>query len=157
MRIKNANMQHDRLHQTKSMVFTDSGEVPKPISRHRRNHSQHYVSDNITPRDISVNENKEGVLNQTKITDRGKKLRKNWTTSYIVLSGRKLEIYKESKEQAVSNLKSGNKPEWIDLCGAHVEWTKEKSSRKNVFQGNAGALLAGFRHVSCSPRDCWGL
>ena len=30
--------------------------------------------------------------------------------------------------------KAGNKPESVDLCGAHIEWAKEKSSRKNVFQ-----------------------
>ena len=30
--------------------------------------------------------------------------------------------------------KTGNKPESVDLCGAHIEWAKEKSSRKNVFQ-----------------------
>ncbi|KAG9349145.1 hypothetical protein JZ751_029467 [Albula glossodonta] len=30
--------------------------------------------------------------------------------------------------------KSGCKPEGVDLCGAHVEWTTDKSSRKNVFQ-----------------------
>lgn len=30
--------------------------------------------------------------------------------------------------------KTGHKPESVDLCGAHIEWTKEKSSRKNVFQ-----------------------
>ncbi|XP_013922478.1 PREDICTED: uncharacterized protein LOC106549373 [Thamnophis sirtalis] len=26
------------------------------------------------------------------------------------------------------------KSEWLDLCGAQIEWTKEKSSKKNVFQ-----------------------
>ncbi|KAM4626230.1 rho GTPase-activating protein 15 [Discoglossus pictus] len=134
LRIKNANAQQDRLCQTKSMVLTDTGEGIKPISRHRRNHSQHYVSDNLNSKDILVNENKEGVLNKTKIADKGKKLRKNWSTSYIVLSGRQLEFYKESKEQAISNLKSGAKSEGIDLCGASIEWAKEKSSRKNVFQ-----------------------
>ncbi|XP_053568601.1 rho GTPase-activating protein 15 [Bombina bombina] len=133
LRVKNSNTQYDRQCQTKSMVL-DSGEGIKPISRHRRNHSQHYLPDNLIPKDILVNENKEGFLNKTKITDKGKKLRKNWGTSYIVLCGRKLEFYKESKEQALLNLKSGTKPEGIDLCGAHIEWTKEKSSRKNVFQ-----------------------
>ncbi|XP_070655964.1 rho GTPase-activating protein 15 isoform X3 [Bos indicus] len=77
---------------------------------------------------------KEGYLQKAKIADGGKKLRKNWTTSWIVLSSRKIEFYKESKQQALSNMKTGNKPESVDLCGAHIEWAKEKSSRKNVFQ-----------------------
>lgn len=30
--------------------------------------------------------------------------------------------------------KPGNRPEEVDLCGAAVGWTKEKSSRKHVIQ-----------------------
>ncbi|XP_029461269.1 rho GTPase-activating protein 15 [Rhinatrema bivittatum] len=133
-RIKNANLQHDRLSQSKSMIVTDSGQIPKPISRHRRNHSQHNMSDVINSLEQLVEERKEGYLNKAKIADGGKKLRKNWSNAWIVLSGQKLEFHKESKQQALSNLKAGNKPEWVDLCGANIEWTKEKSSRKNVFQ-----------------------
>ncbi|XP_053328293.1 rho GTPase-activating protein 15 [Spea bombifrons] len=134
MRIKNANAQHDRLSQTKSMILETSVEITKPVSRHRRNHSQHYISDKIVSKDMLVNKNKEGVLNKTKITDKGKKLRKNWTASYAVLSDHKLEFLKESKEQAASGLKSTTNPEVIDLWGAQVEWANEKSSRRNVFQ-----------------------
>ncbi|KAM9035659.1 rho GTPase-activating protein 15 isoform 2-T2 [Sarcophilus harrisii] len=133
MRIKNANSHHDRLSQSKSMILTDIGKVTEPISRHRRNHSQHLLKDVITPLEQLMVE-KEGYLQKAKIADGGKKLRKNWSTSWIVLSSRKIEFYKESKQQALSNLKTGNKPECLDLCGAQIEWTKEKSSRKNVFQ-----------------------
>jgi hypothetical protein len=35
-------------------------------------------------------------------------LRKNWSTSWIVLSSRKIEFYKESKQQAMSNMVSGS-------------------------------------------------
>ncbi|XP_053430820.1 rho GTPase-activating protein 15-like [Nycticebus coucang] len=77
---------------------------------------------------------KEGYLQKAKIADGGKKLRKNWSTSWIVLSSRKIEFYKESKQQALSNTKTGHKAESVDLYGAHIEWAKEKSSRKNVFQ-----------------------
>nr|XP_012419735.1 PREDICTED: rho GTPase-activating protein 15 isoform X2 [Odobenus rosmarus divergens] len=83
MRIKNANSHHDRLSQSKSMILTDVGKVIEPISRHRRNHSQHVLKDVIPP---------------------------------------------------LEQLKTGHKPESVDLCGAHIEWAKEKSSRKNVFQ-----------------------
>ncbi|XP_041434028.1 rho GTPase-activating protein 15-like [Xenopus laevis] len=60
--------------------------------------------------------------------------RKNWVASYTVLSGPKLEFYKDTKDQVASNFKSSIKPECIDLCGASIEWTNEKSNRKNVFQ-----------------------
>ncbi|CAD7679385.1 unnamed protein product [Nyctereutes procyonoides] len=133
MRIKNANSHHDRLSQSKSMILTDVGKVIEPISRHRRNHSQHVLKDVITPLEQLMVE-KEGYLQKAKIADGGKKLRKNWSTSWIVLSSRKIEFYKESKQQALSNVKTGHKPESVDLCGAHIEWAKEKSSRKNVFQ-----------------------
>ncbi|XP_063789804.1 rho GTPase-activating protein 15 isoform X2 [Pseudophryne corroboree] len=133
MRIKNANSQLDRLSQTKSMVLIDPGEANKQISRHRRNHSQHYVTDNTILKDILVTQNKEGILNKAKITDKGKKLRKNWSTSYVVLSDRKLDFYKDAKE-LTPNVKSGSKSDSIDLYGAEIEWTTEKSSRKNVFQ-----------------------
>nr|KAF6449617.1 Rho GTPase activating protein 15 [Molossus molossus] len=136
MRIKNANSHHDRLSQSKSMILTDVGKVTEPISRHRRNHSQHVLKDVILPLEQLMVE-KEGYLQKAKIADGGKKLRKNWSTSWIVLSSRKIEFYKESKQQAVSNVKTGHKPESVDLCGAHIEWAKEKSSRKNVFQHQA--------------------
>ncbi|XP_072274219.1 rho GTPase-activating protein 15 [Pyxicephalus adspersus] len=133
MRIKSPGSQHERLSQSKSMVIIDPGEISKQISRHRRNHSQHYVTENKICKDILVSQNKEGVLNKTKIADKGKKIRKNWVPSYVVLSEQKIEFYKDAKD-LTANLKSGTKAECIDLCGATIEWTSEKSSRKNVFQ-----------------------
>ncbi|KAJ7406405.1 Rho GTPase activating protein 15 [Willisornis vidua] len=105
------------------------------INRHRRNLSQHNLTfaDIISTQDPTVVE-KEGYLLKAKIADGGKKLRKNWSTSWIVLTARKMEFYKESKQPALANLKPGYKPECVDLCGARIEWTSEKSSRKNVFQ-----------------------
>ncbi|XP_069841176.1 rho GTPase-activating protein 15 [Dendropsophus ebraccatus] len=132
MRIKSSSLQHDRLSQSKSMVL-EPAEATKPISRHRRNHSQHYVTDSLIQKGLLVNQNKEGILNKTKISDKGKKLRKNWTTTYAVLSAERLEFYKDAKE-LTANLKSGTKSEYIDLRGAQIEWMNEKSSRKNVFQ-----------------------
>ncbi|KAF4788186.1 hypothetical protein TURU_163718 [Turdus rufiventris] len=105
------------------------------INRHRRNLSQHNLTftDSISTQDPTVVE-KEGYLLKAKIADGGKKLRKNWSTSWVVLTARKMEFYKESKQPALVNLKPGYKPECVDLCGARIEWTSEKSSRKNVFQ-----------------------
>ncbi|XP_004614139.3 rho GTPase-activating protein 15 [Sorex araneus] len=133
MRIKNANSHHDRLSQSKSMILTDAGKVTEPVSRHRRNHSQHVLKDVIPPLETVMVE-KEGYLQKAKIADGGKKLRKNWTTSWVVLSSQSIEFYKESKQQAPSNTKTGQKPESVDLCGARIDWAKDKSSRKNVFQ-----------------------
>nr|XP_060617641.1 rho GTPase-activating protein 15 [Anolis sagrei ordinatus] len=134
MRIKTANSPHDRHSQSKSMILSDNLKVIEPISRHRRNHSQHNLTlpEFISPLEQTII--KEGCLLKAKIADGGKKLRKTWATSWLVLTGRKIEFYKESKQPAVANLKPGYKPEWVDLCGAHIEWTTEKSSKKNVFQ-----------------------
>uniref|UniRef100_A0A8C3TYL4 Rho GTPase-activating protein 15 n=1 Tax=Catharus ustulatus TaxID=91951 RepID=A0A8C3TYL4_CATUS len=135
MRIKNSNSHHDRLSQSKSMILSENVKVAEPINRHRRNLSQHNLTftDIITTPDPTVVE-KEGYLLKAKIADGGKKLRKNWSTSWVVLTARKMEFYKESKQPALANLKPGHKPECVDLCGARIEWTSEKSSRKNVFQ-----------------------
>ncbi|KAM4897633.1 rho GTPase-activating protein 15 [Sylvia borin] len=135
MRIKNSNSHHDRLSQSKSMILSENVKVAEPISRHRRNLSQHNLTfpDIISTQDPTVVE-KEGYLLKAKIADGGKKLRKNWSTSWIVLTARKMEFYKESKQPALANLKPGYKPECVDLCGARIEWTSEKSSRRNVFQ-----------------------
>ncbi|XP_028928180.1 rho GTPase-activating protein 15 isoform X3 [Ornithorhynchus anatinus] len=133
MRIKNANSHHDRLSQSKSMILSDGGKVIEPISRHRRNQSQHILKDNFTPLE-QLMVVKEGYLQKAKIADAGKKLRKNWSTSWIVLSPGKIEFHKETKPTTGINLKTGHKAEMVDLCGAQIEWTPEKSSKKNVFQ-----------------------
>uniref|UniRef100_A0A8C1PDP9 Rho GTPase-activating protein 15 n=1 Tax=Cyprinus carpio TaxID=7962 RepID=A0A8C1PDP9_CYPCA len=73
-------------------------------------------------------------LNKAKIAEGGKKLRKNWTATWVVLCSNQLLFFKESKQEAVANLKPGGKSDGVDLCGAVIEWTTEKSSRKNVIQ-----------------------
>ncbi|XP_039194167.1 rho GTPase-activating protein 15 isoform X2 [Crotalus tigris] len=133
MRIKSPSNPHDRSSQSKSLVFSENLKVIESVSRHRRNHSQHNIPHLESTGPLEKQIIKEGYLLKAKIADEGKKLRKNWSTSWIVLTGRKIEFYKESKQPAVLNLK-GSKPEWLDLCGAQIEWTKEKSSKKNVFQ-----------------------
>uniref|UniRef100_A0A6J0T1G4 Rho GTPase-activating protein 15 n=1 Tax=Pogona vitticeps TaxID=103695 RepID=A0A6J0T1G4_9SAUR len=134
MRIRSVNSPHDRHSQSKSMILPENLKVIEPISCHRRNHSQHNLTlpEFISPLEQTVI--KEGYLLKAKIADGGKKLRKNWTSSWLVLTGQKIEFYKEPKQPAVANLKAGYKTEWVDLRGAHLEWAKEKSSKKNVFQ-----------------------
>ncbi|XP_062859017.1 rho GTPase-activating protein 12b isoform X2 [Trichomycterus rosablanca] len=99
-----------------------------------------------------------GVLNVTKITENGKKVRKNWTSSWTVLQGSTLLFAKgqtsgtswsfyrngsfpELLLSLLSNWKrsfGGNqsKPEFtVDLRGSSVEWaSREKSSKKHVIE-----------------------
>ncbi|XP_064182728.1 rho GTPase-activating protein 15 isoform X1 [Anguilla rostrata] len=156
MRIKTSASPGERLSQTKSMVIPDPGQTQKPITRHRRNQSQHNVSDISTTDHPTIL--KGEYLNKAKIADGGKKLRKNWTSTWVVLDVNQLLFYKESKQEALTNLKPGCKPEGIDLCGALVEWSPDKSSRKNVFQittrsGNEFLLQADNYTTICKWHD----
>ncbi|XP_016369357.1 rho GTPase-activating protein 15-like [Sinocyclocheilus rhinocerous] len=131
MRIKSSQSSTgERLSQTKSMVLPEPDTLQKPINRHRRNQSQHNVDGSVGPQTILKGE----YLNKAKIAEGGKKLRKNWTSTWVVLCSNQLFFYKESKQEAVANLKPGGKPDGVDLYGAVIEWTTEKSSRKNVIQ-----------------------
>uniref|UniRef100_A0A4W3JTK0 Uncharacterized protein n=1 Tax=Callorhinchus milii TaxID=7868 RepID=A0A4W3JTK0_CALMI len=78
---------------------------------------------------------KAGLLNKTKIAEGGRKLKKNWSISRVVLVGNSLAFYKETKTQTAASWKPGNRPESsVDLRGSLIEWTKEMSSKKNVFR-----------------------
>ncbi|XP_074514134.1 rho GTPase-activating protein 15 isoform X1 [Sebastes fasciatus] len=134
MRIKSSQSSGDRLSQSKSMVLQESDLPQKPISRHRRNQSQHNVfvagggAANFEP----LVELKGEHLNMAKISESGKKQRKNWTLMWSVLTSDRLLFYKEKQQE--TSLKPGGKTDVVQLCGAVIEWTTEKSSRKNVFQ-----------------------
>ncbi|XP_058501665.1 rho GTPase-activating protein 12-like isoform X3 [Solea solea] len=77
-----------------------------------------------------------GVLNVTKITENGKKVRKNWTSSWTVLQGSILLFAKG--QGGGSSWFGGNQsqPEFtVDLKGGSVEWaSKDKSSKKHVLE-----------------------
>ncbi|XP_063987414.1 uncharacterized protein LOC135167794 [Diachasmimorpha longicaudata] len=81
---------------------------------------------------------KEGVISRTKITENGKKLRKNWSTSYAVLTELFLLFFKDAKT-FTTVMKSGQssvvaKPDIsVDLNGALIEPGERASSRKNVY------------------------
>ncbi|CAF97752.1 unnamed protein product [Tetraodon nigroviridis] len=119
-----------------------------------------------------------GVLNVTKITEHGKKVRKNWTSSWTVLQGSTL-LFAKSQGGGTSWFGgSQSKPEFtVDLRGGSVEWaSKDKSSKKHVIelktrQGtelliqseNDGVVSEWFRmlqdaistHVSGSGLGAW--
>ncbi|XP_077062282.1 rho GTPase-activating protein 27 isoform X3 [Siphateles boraxobius] len=81
---------------------------------------------------------KAGILNKTKVSDNGKKIRKNWGHSWTVLHGGILTFHKDPKSTPTGASSKTNHivPEFkVDLKGATVGWaTKDKSSKKNVFE-----------------------
>ncbi|KAG8308463.1 Rho GTPase-activating protein 9 [Homalodisca vitripennis] len=76
---------------------------------------------------------KEGPLNKTKITENGKRVRKNWTSTHAVLTELLLLFFKDNK--GFPSMMSGNgRPELsVDLNGAVVDTGDKVSSRKNVY------------------------
>ncbi|XP_062981398.1 rho GTPase-activating protein 12 isoform X4 [Elgaria multicarinata webbii] len=90
-----------------------------------------------SPKHQAVDQEKYGLLNVTKITENGKKVRKNWMSSWAVLQGYSLLFTKT--QGSGTSWKFGvnqSKPEFtVDLRGGFIEWaSKEKSSKKNVIE-----------------------
>ncbi|XP_075438341.1 rho GTPase-activating protein 27-like isoform X4 [Ascaphus truei] len=82
---------------------------------------------------------KAGVLHKTKIAENGKRLRKNWSSSWTVLEGGILTFFKDSKNLSSNSSKQPSSlttPEHtVKLRGASLAWaSKEKSSKKNVLE-----------------------
>uniref|UniRef100_A0A665XE81 Rho GTPase-activating protein 12-like n=1 Tax=Echeneis naucrates TaxID=173247 RepID=A0A665XE81_ECHNA len=117
-----------------------SGDAPKSRSLDRKHmepivltkwrHSAYVQEPNDKPSE------KCGVLNVTKITENGKKVRKNWTSSWTVLQGSTLLFAKGQGGGTSWFGGSQSKPEFtVDLRGGSVEWaSKDKSSKKNVIE-----------------------
>ncbi|XP_017266494.1 rho GTPase-activating protein 12 isoform X4 [Kryptolebias marmoratus] len=76
-----------------------------------------------------------GILNMTKITENGKKVRKNWTSSWTSLQGSML-LFTKQQGSGTSWFGGQSKPEiTVDLRGGSVEWaSKDKSSKKHVLE-----------------------
>ncbi|XP_029947213.1 rho GTPase-activating protein 15 isoform X1 [Salarias fasciatus] len=140
----NAAHVHDakqQLSHSQSMILPDNGKLVQPRTDYSCNVTNIVVeppspesspdSDGCTPE-----LEKAGLLNKTKIAEGGKKLRKNWSPSWVVLVGNSLVFFKDPKSQTPSSWKPGNsRPESsVDLRGAKLHWTNELSSKKNVFK-----------------------
>ncbi|XP_018102949.1 rho GTPase-activating protein 15 isoform X3 [Xenopus laevis] len=150
-----------KLTYTKSMILSNS-RVTR--SNHRRNLSQSNVDNyshtpselqrvpSVTVLDIPHEVEKASQLNKTKIAEGGRKLKKNWTTSWMVLTGNSLMFYKDPKVQAPSGWKPSNsKPESsMDLRGATIDWTQEMSSKKNVIHLR---MVTGNEYLLQSDKD----
>ncbi|XP_051553158.1 rho GTPase-activating protein 12-like isoform X2 [Myxocyprinus asiaticus] len=76
-----------------------------------------------------------GNLNMTKITEHGKKVRKNWTSFWTVLQGSSL-LFNKSQGSGTGWFGRDQKLEFsVDLKGGSVEWaSKDKSSKKHVLE-----------------------
>lgn len=76
---------------------------------------------------------KTGFLNRTKISENGKRIRKNWCSSWVALTSHHLLLYKESKVNTSHEVST--RPEIIvELLGSQIEWNQGLSSRRHVFQ-----------------------
>ncbi|XP_016368801.1 rho GTPase-activating protein 27 isoform X1 [Sinocyclocheilus rhinocerous] len=88
------------------------------------------------PHNVS-NLEKAGILNKTKVSENGKKIRKNWSNSWTVLHGGILTFHKDPKTPAGASSKTNQiVPEFtVELRGATINRaTKDKSSKKNVLE-----------------------
>ncbi|XP_023691309.1 rho GTPase-activating protein 27-like [Paramormyrops kingsleyae] len=81
---------------------------------------------------------KAGIVNKTKISDNGKRLRKSWSPSWTVLHGGILTFHKDPKSTPAGAINKSTQiiPEYtVELRGATINWaTKDKSSKKNVLE-----------------------
>uniref|UniRef100_A0A673MLH4 Rho GTPase-activating protein 12-like n=1 Tax=Sinocyclocheilus rhinocerous TaxID=307959 RepID=A0A673MLH4_9TELE len=76
-----------------------------------------------------------GNLNMTKITEHGKKVRKNWTSYWTVLQGSSL-LFNKGQGGGTGWFGRDQKLEFsVELKGGSVDWaSKDKSSKKHVLE-----------------------
>ncbi|KAK0148213.1 Rho GTPase-activating protein 15 [Merluccius polli] len=131
-----------------SLAFPENGKIDTgstQLFQHGRDFSFNVTNIIVEPPspDISPESDgytpeleKAGLLNKTKISEGGRKLRKNWNPSWVVLVGNSLVFFKDPKSQNASSWKPGNScPESsVDLRGAQLDWANYLSSKKNVFK-----------------------
>uniref|UniRef100_A0A1A7WI68 Rho GTPase activating protein 27 n=2 Tax=Iconisemion striatum TaxID=60296 RepID=A0A1A7WI68_9TELE len=118
-------------------AFDDGRFIPTHV-RNTSDHSDCSSTGNSPETQHFVqNLEKAGILNKTKVSENGKKVRKNWSSTWTVLHGGVLTFHKDPKS-TVGNVNKTNQivPEvTVDLKGATIGWaTKDKSSKKNVLE-----------------------
>ncbi|XP_029553612.1 rho GTPase-activating protein 27 isoform X1 [Salmo trutta] len=115
--------------------------LPEFFPTHRRNASDYGSSADNSPemgQHHVQSLEKVGILNKTKVSENGKRVRKNWAQSWTVLHGGVLTFHKEPKSAATGASIKTNQivPEvTVDLRGAKIGWApRDKSSKKNVVE-----------------------
>uniref|UniRef100_A0A8I6AN18 Rho GTPase-activating protein 12 n=2 Tax=Rattus norvegicus TaxID=10116 RepID=A0A8I6AN18_RAT len=122
-----------------STIVLDSNDKDSPTSTKLclpENESPPTSTKHQDPASSLKGQEKYGLLNVTKITENGKKVRKNWLSSWAVLQGSSL-LFTKTQGSSTSWFGSNqSKPEFtVDLKGAAIEMaSKDKSSKKNVFE-----------------------
>ncbi|XP_016096831.1 rho GTPase-activating protein 12a isoform X5 [Sinocyclocheilus grahami] len=88
-----------------------------------------------SPKPSNTSSEKCGNLNMTKITEHGKKVRKNWTSYWIVLQGSSL-LFNKGQGGGTGWFGRDQKLEFsVELKGGSVNWaSKDKSSKKHVLE-----------------------
>ncbi|KAI4562267.1 hypothetical protein MJT46_011229 [Ovis ammon polii x Ovis aries] len=117
-----------------STIMLDANDKESP-SASKPCYPEHESSPS-SPKHQDTGQEKYGLLNVTKITENGKKVRKNWLSSWAVLQGSSL-LFTKTQGSSTSWFGSNqSKPEFtVDLKGATIEMaSKDKSSKKNVFE-----------------------
>ncbi|XP_073190506.1 rho GTPase-activating protein 12 isoform X3 [Lepidochelys kempii] len=112
-------------------------ELPKEYPAASKSNCPENESSPSSPKHQATGQEKYGLLNVTKVTENGKKVRKNWMSSWAVLQGSSLLFTKT--QGTGTGWKFGvnqSKPEFtVDIRGAVIDWaSKDKSSKKNVVE-----------------------
>ncbi|XP_034049272.1 rho GTPase-activating protein 27-like isoform X2 [Thalassophryne amazonica] len=122
-------------------LLSPSQDDGRFVPTHRRTTSDHSSDSSSTgnsPEHNLQNLEKAGILNKTKVSENGKKVRKNWAQTWAVLHGGVLTFYKDPKSTTTgaSNKTNHIVPEvTVELRGATIGWaSKDKSSKKNVLE-----------------------
>ncbi|XP_070357430.1 rho GTPase-activating protein 12 isoform X5 [Equus asinus] len=117
-----------------STIVLDANDKESPTAS--KPYFPEYESSPSSPKHQDTGQEKYGLLNVTKITENGKKVRKNWLSSWAVLQGSSLLFTKTQGSSSSWFGSNQSKPEFtVDLKGATIEMAaKDKSSKKNVFE-----------------------
>uniref|UniRef100_A0A3P9GZ45 Rho GTPase-activating protein 15 n=1 Tax=Oryzias latipes TaxID=8090 RepID=A0A3P9GZ45_ORYLA len=123
--------------------FSTGQDDGRFVPAHKRNMSDNSSNGTSTENSSETqhdiqNLEKAGILNKTKVSENGKKVRKNWTPTWTVLREGVLTFHKDPKSTAAGNINKTNQivPEFaVELKGATIGWaSKDKSSKKNVLE-----------------------
>ncbi|XP_035002270.2 rho GTPase-activating protein 27 isoform X1 [Hippoglossus stenolepis] len=123
--------------------LSSAQEEVRFVPTHRRNTSDYSSDSSSTGNSPETQHNvqnleKAGILNKTKVSENGKKVRKNWGQTWTVLHGGVLTFHKDPKSAVTGASSKTNQivPEvTVDLRGATIGWaSKDKSSKKNVLE-----------------------
>ncbi|XP_028990033.1 rho GTPase-activating protein 27 isoform X3 [Betta splendens] len=141
--VDNASVIKNWRHTMGPSQFSAPQDDMRFVPTHRRNTSDYSSDSSSTGNSPETQQNlqnleKAGILNKTKVSENGKKVRKNWTQTWTVLHGGVLTFHKDPKSAATGASNKTNQivPEvMVELRGAVIGWaSKDKSSKKNVLE-----------------------